>query len=474
MLFNEAIIKEIKNEKTTTDNGMKARVSSASELVDLFNEIGSSRGSDLSKSFYAALSADEDKAIRILLWSRDIIEGAGERRQFRELLKVLEGHDHRLAARLIPVIPKIGRWDDLFTYSNVENKAKVFDFYGDAIKNGDSLAAKWAPREKSAKRAIAYEFRKHLKMQPKEYRKLLSSKTKVVENDMCAGKWDEINFSYVPSIAAFRYQAAFASHQPKRYQEYTNALETGDLIDGKKVKVNSKTAYPHDIVMSILRGHDNVAYAQWDSQPNYCGDTKILPMIDVSGSMGRLHELSYFKPIHAAVSLGLYIADKTDSAFKNIFLTFSANPKFVYLSGDLRSKLTQISTADWGYNTNLESALVSILEISVNNKIKQKDMPEVLLILSDMQFDQAANPNHNAIKLIKQTYKDNGYTMPKVVFWNLSQDTGNVTVKFNKLNVAMISGFNPAIMKSVLSSDLEQFSPENVMLEAIMKDRYNY
>lgn len=474
MTFKTAVVDNLKNEKTTTDNGMKSRVSSASELVDLFNVIGSSRGSDLTNLFYAALATDEDKTIRTLLWARDILQGAGEREQFRNLLQKLEEHNYKLAGRLIPKIPDLGRWDDLFYFKNGANIAKAFDFYGEALKNGNALAAKWAPREKSAKRDIAYAFRKHLKMQPKEYRKLLVSNTQVVETKMCADDWSDINFSHVPSIAAFRYQAAFERHVPEKYEEYTNALESGDLVDGKAVKVNAKTLYPHDVIMSILRGHTNVAYAQWEALPNYCGDTKILPLVDVSLSMGVFNDTRRLQAIHSAVSLGLYIADKTTSAFKDMFLTFTRIPQFVSLTGDLQLKMSQMCTADWGQNTNLEAALISILDVAVNNKIKQEDMPEFLLILSDMQFDQACKPNATALKTIKHHFKSNGYEMPKVVFWNLSHDIKSVSVKFNKIGVAMISGFSPAIMESVLSNDLEQFSPENVMLNTIMSERYNY
>ena len=468
MLFAEAAVKTNNKEKTRTTNGMKARVTTASSLVDLFNCIGSSRGTSVARQFAAAFAEDEDKALRILLWSRDILQGAGERQQFRTLLQLLESYDHELAAKLIPKIPELGRWDDLFAYNNPANKEKAFEHYAKALALGDQLAAKWAPREKSSKRKIAYEFRKYLGLTPKEYRKFIVHTTDVVENKMCAKDWSSINFSHIPSIAAFRYQEAFKRHTPSTYSKYLNNLTSSNPTE--KVKVNAKALYPHDIVMSILRGQEAVAQAQWDALPNFCDDTNILPMIDVSGSMGFLGS-SGLCPIHIATSLGMYLAEKNSSDFKDLFLTFSNQPKLQLLKGNLKSRLQQLARAEWGMNTDLNKAFNLVLDVAVNNKVSQKDMPEIILILSDMEFDRN-EPDTTAFKMIKDKYKAAGYEVPNIVFWNLSKNTNHNAVRFSKTGAALISGFSPSIMKSVLSNNLEEFTPENVMLETIMSDRY--
>ena len=470
MLFAEAAVKTNNKEKTRTTNGMKARVTTASSTVDLFNCIGSSRGKDISRQFTTALTDDEDKAIRILLWSRDILQGAGERQQFRTLLQLLESYNPELAARLIPKIPELGRWDDLFVFNNSDNKEKAFEFYARALALGDKLAAKWAPREKSSKRKIAYDFRKYLGLSPKEYRKFIVHTTDVVENKMCAKEWSSINFSHLPSIAAFRYQEAFKRNTPNTYNTYLSNLNSSTPTE--KVKVNAKALFPHDIVMSVLRGQEAVAQAQWDALPNFCDDTNILPMIDVSGSMGHLSS-SGLCPIHIATSIGMYIADKNTSDFKNVFLTFSQNPQINVLKGSLKAKLIQLQRADWGMNTDLNKAFNAILDLAMSNKLAEKDMPEVLLILSDMEFDRNV-PDTTAFKMIKDKYKAAGYNVPKIVFWNLAPYTNHNAVRFDKSGAALISGFSPAIMKSVLSDNLESFTPENVMLEAIMSDRYKF
>jgi hypothetical protein len=45
-------------------------------------------------------------------------------------------------------------------------------------------------------------------------------------------------------------------------------------------------------------------------------------------------------------------------------------------------------------------------------------------------------------------------------------------LKFNKSGVALVSGYSPSILKSILKGDIENFTPFNVMLETIMSDRY--
>jgi hypothetical protein len=62
--------------------------------------------------------------------------------------------------------------------------------------------------------------------------------------------------------------------------------------------------------------------------------------------------------------------------------------------------------------------------------------------------------------------------MPRIVFWNLNA-ADNVPVKFDKSGTALVSGFSPAIVKSVLSADLEEFSPETIMLKTIMDHKYD-
>ena len=177
-----------------------------------------------------------------------------------------------------------------------------------------------------------------------------------------------------------------------------------------------------------------------------------------------------------SVSLGLYIADKQTGPFKDLFLTFNHNSRLELLRGNFLSKLNQLRHASWGGNTNLASAFDEILRIAVTNSLTQADMPKYLLILSDMEFDLATGSRYGNKSLCAQDmaaekYADAGYTLPKIVYWNLNARPGNVPVKFNEDGTALVSGFSPAIMKSILSA--RDFSPVGIMLETINTDRYS-
>jgi hypothetical protein len=478
MTFKNAAINYLNETPARTKNGMKARKTSTSAVLDFFGKAGSSRGTPLVKEFTAALTDNEDLAVRALLWTRDIRGGAGERKQFRDLLASLEATNPVLAGRLMPKVPLLGRWDDLFVYTDPINRRKALEMYADALRNGDSLASKWAPREKSSKSAIAQELRKALGLTPREYRKLLSATTNVVESQMCAKQWNEINFSHVPSLASARYQKAFGRNAGEAYATYLRELQKPQAERDPKIKINASAIYPYDVVKSVVKGNAAVADEQWKALPNYVGDARIMPMVDVSGSMGsiRYGNTKTVQPIDVSISLGLYLSEKNTSDFKDMFLTFSGRPKLQILKGTLSQRVTQLERAECGMNTNLHAAFDEMLKIAVKGNVPAEDMPEILLVLSDMQFDQCTRFDDSAQEMIKRKYAAAGYEIPKIVFWNLSPyGRDNTPIRFDDKGVCHVSGFSPAIMKAVLSvKELEDFTPFRVMERTLLQERYDY
>lgn len=474
MSFKSAVETSNNEKMRRTANGMRARATTASKVLDFFGKVGASRGKSLVKEFTAALVDNQELALRALLWSRDIREGAGERKIFRDLLVELEKSDPALAGRLMPKVIELGRWDDILVYQDPLNRRKVFEMIGEALRNEDGLCAKWMPR----KGKVAAEIRNALGMSPKQYRKTLVRLTKVVETQMCAKEWDKINFSHVPSVASARYQKAFGRNAPENYSEYIRELQKPQSQRDPKVKINASAIFPHDVVKSVANGNSAVADEQWKALPNFVGDARILPMVDVSGSMGYLGSPDYGnspQPINVAVALGLYLSEKNTSEFKDLFLTFSTSPKLVTLKGSLTQRMKQMCKSNWGMSTNLHAAFDEILNTAVRGNVSQMDMPEVLLILSDMQFNQCARYDDSAMKMIERKYRKAGYEIPKIVFWNLSPyGNDNTPVRYDQNGTALVSGFSPSIMKSVLANDLEEFTPYNVMLQTLNVDRYAY
>jgi hypothetical protein len=144
----------------------------------------------------------------------------------------------------------------------------------------------------------------------------------------------------------------------------------------------------------------------------------------------------------------------------------------MHLKGNIVQKIQQMVTSNWGMNTNIIAAFEKILSVAKSGKVPQEEMPDVLLIMSDMQFDQCAGYDDSAMQSIERKFTAAGYEVPKVVFWNLNA-SDNVPVKHDKRGAALVSGFSPSIMVSVLGGDADNFTPEAIMMKAIMKDRYD-
>lgn len=457
--------------QTVTENGMPALRSSGKDNVDLFYNVGAMRGQDVLKYFVPAYMENAEVALRVAAWSRDVRGGAGEREHFRNILRWLEAKHPAQASRLMKLVPEIGRWDDLLVFETVFMREQAFDMIQHGLESGDGLCAKWMPRKGKDAAAL----REYLKMSPKQYRKTLVGLTKVVETQMCAQDWENINFNHVPSLASIRYGKAFMRNATKAYTEWKASLARGDA----GVKVNAAAVYPYQVLAPYLgyarvSKDDAMVDAQWEALPNYLDENKgnsIFPMVDVSGSMSApCGPKAPESCMDVAVSLGLYTATKNKGPFQDLLLTFSANPEIFKLKGSLRQKVHQIRAADWGMNTNLEAAFKRLLEVAKKGKAKASDMPKTLLIFSDMQFDQCVDKaSDKALDMIKRQYEDAGYTMPNVVFWNL-RSTNNMPAKANAKGVSLVSGFSPAVMQAVLGA--ESFSPEAVMLKAVMVDRY--
>ena len=466
------------NNETVTDNGMAALKSSQNPLVDLFFSVGAARGKDLTSAFNAAYERDPDLTVRLMFWARDIRGGQGERQQFREFLKWLEATDRltvlintnpQAAVAFMTAIPVYGRWDDLLVFTKDDTCAIAFVVIYKALQMGNGLAAKWMPR----KGPIANKMISFFGLTPKKYRKLLVGLTNVVESDMCANRWTQINFSHVPSVAAGRYTKAFNRHAPAEYQAYRSALQSGS----PEVKINAGAVYPYDVIRT-LSSDEVIGNAQWEALPNYMpvDGAPVLSICDVSGSMSvSVGGGTKVTCRDVCVSLGLYTAMKNKGAFANMFMTFSSVPQLVTLTGKtLRENVNQLDQADWDMSTNLQLAFQTLLETAKRHSVPASEMPGTIIIYSDMQFNQCVrNGNNTAMDMVRAEYNAAGYELPRVIFWQLNASNNSIPVSYTESGVALVSGFSPSLMTSILG-DPNSITPENVMLKTINAPRYDW
>lgn len=466
------------NASAVTANGAVTNASSLNKNVDLFFLAGASRGKDITTTFAGALVEDSEVAVRVLEWVRDARGGAGERETFRKLFGYLLRTEPALASRVLVKAPELGRWDDVLIAFGSTIEREALRMIATALNAGDGLCAKWMPRQGEQ----ANKIRSYMKLAPKAYRKLVVGLSNTVEQKMCAQEWTDITYPHVPSVAAGRYQKAFLKHDPTGYGKYKEKLVTGEA------KINASVAYPYDVIRSLTHGDKTVAIAQWNALPNYLegSDENIMPVVDVSGSMTSVASGSV-TALDVAISLGLYVSERMGGVFKDTFMTFSGSPEMIKLKGDLSQRYDQMSRSSWGMNTDIGAVFKLILSSAVKHKVDQKEMPTKILILSDMEFDQCisiggtpagryssggAPVSVSAMEFIEKEYAAAGYKVPQIVFWNLNGRAGNSPVTYNKAGAALVSGFSPSIVKSVLGG--EEMTPISIMLKTVMVQRYDF
>ena len=97
-------------------------------------------------------------------------------------------------------------------------------------------------------------------------------------------------------------------------------------------------------------------------------------------------------------------------------------------------------------------------------------MPTKIIILSDMEFNEATRKDSSSQSMIEAMYEEAGYKKPDIVYWNLNATGGNFPVEFDENGTALVSGFSPSILKSLLGG--KNMTPESIMLDTVNSERY--
>lgn len=499
------MLNELKKELniTATENGALVRKTTYNSCLDLFALVGSVRNresKEIITLFEKAYNEDQLTAMKILFYLRDIRGGIGERNTFRVIVKYMAGAHTTSMRKNLEFIPEFGRWDDLYAFidTSLQNDALEIikkQLSKDLESENPSLLAKWMPSENtssSTTRRNATITRKYLKMSPKTYRKTLTKlrkKIDIVETKLCENNYKDIEYDKLPSGAGLKYKDAFFRHDEERYSQFIEDVSNG------KTKINSSTLFPYELVREaqsyifeyldynekIIPYNDKrtLLNEMWKALPDYVGnnDEDCLAVVDVSASMNGT-------PILMAISLGLYVAEKNKGAFKNHFITFSETPELVEIIGDdLVGKVDFMESSNWGYNTNLEAVFDLILNVAIKNKLPQSQLPSRLFIISDMAFDMAIQDNswvRHREKIDKETlfqtiakkYKDAGYEVPTLVFWNANSRNDLIpAIEDDGIKVQYVSGASPRTFELLLKN--ETLTALDLMFEAINVERYN-
>jgi hypothetical protein len=166
------------------------------------------------------------------------------------------------------------------------------------------------------------------------------------------------------------------------------------------------------------------------------------------------------------------MAERNTGAFKDAFITFSGNPRLELLKGNtLRERVINLTKADWAMNTDINAVFDLILKRGKTCQVPPEEMPATIYIISDMQFDACTKPETTNFESIKRAYAKSGYTMPRLVFWNVNARHVQTPVSANEQGVVLVSGCSPVIFDSVFKA--LQTTPYGLMLEVINQPRYD-
>ncbi len=487
-----------KANKTYTENGAVTYRTTASDCLDLFARIGAMRNAsdqDIIDYFSRAYIENPDLAMKILFYARDIRGGLGERRVFRVIMNWLADFNRESVVKNIEQIAEFGRFDDVVELLDTGCEGNALEYIRrqmlidlTALENGGnvSLLAKWLPSVNASNAETVRKAKKvarALNMTDAQYRKALSklrAQIKIIENNLREKDYS-FDYSKQPSKAMFKYRQAFIRNDNKRYMEFLNKVEKGEA------KLNAKTLMPYDIIAPIVkeeyldlfvrgRGaaidiNDNLRMAMnasWNALEDFTDNRNALAVIDSSGSM-------YWGgtplPEAVAISLGIYFAERNKGAFRNHFITFSETPQLVEIKGrDIVDKTLYCESFNEIGNTDLQKVFELLLDVAVENHLSQKELPEALYIVSDMEFDYCvAGADITNFEYAKQQFARYGYKLPQIVFWNVQSRNVQVPVTMNEQGVVLVSGCTPRLFSMVASGN---YNPYDFMIEVIGSERY--
>ena len=492
---------------SVTENGATGYRTTGNALLDLNFSLSSMRNwpeDRIWKGFLKAYNENPALSVVWLFFARDIRGGCGERRMFRVILPELSFENPDLVIRLLPLISEYGRWDDLLELCCGHVPCRVRDAAFDVFKqqlDADirnakdgkpiSLLAKWVYSGVTSSvktRRKAEILRSRLGYTPRKYRKTFADLRRyldITEQKMSSNEWGEINYSAVPSKAGVNYRGAFMRHDGGRYNEYLSDVRSG------KESMNASAVFPYEIVHAYMNNgyyqtevgdYDETLELKWANLPDVGAGSNTLVVVDGSGSMGSRVGQTGITCHDVARSIGIYFAEHMAGPFRNRFITFSAKPKLVGFDGakTLKSKLEILVDEDDCSNTNIEKTFDLILETAVMHHLRQEDLPENILIVSDMEFDSVSHyydweegrsyeVDQTLFDAIADRWNVAGYKLPRLVFWNVCSRTGTIPVIQNDFGVALVSGFSPNIFDMVMSGELD---PWKCLADKLMSDRY--
>jgi hypothetical protein len=472
---------------------------------------------------------------------RNIRGGKGERDVFQTLFETLYKHDAELAESVMDLIPHYGCWDDLYRMAEdapATFRKKVLDITEKQLRTDKasegslSLCAKWAPRETRHK-YLATELAHrlfpdtvHHSSIMKNYRKYLSAlnaRLNTVETHMCGNRWADIKPETVPGRAGKIYNRAFLNLASTYKAPDARGMRKPDDADRMACRAHfeqhyaraaaghakvhgADTLFPHEVVKAARKSgteeEKNHLRGVWRSMVDKVkaggGLRRSIFMSDFSGSMQ--HSSAGDTPYWVSMALGLIGSEISTGEFKDRLMTFDSNPVWhTFAPGsDLFERIATImhSNIGQGLSTNFQKAMDLVLQTLKQNRVRPGDEPENLIVLTDMNWNQACAsdvpgyrhhvktaPWQTHVEMIRESYKragedmwgeGQGFVMPRIVIWNLAASPQtDYHATSDVPGVVMLSGWSATQFEILMKEGPRQITPYELLRIELDDKKYD-
>jgi hypothetical protein len=480
--------------------------------------------------------------------TRDVRGGKGERAVAFEIVKTLleDPRYASVAENLLELVPEYGSWRDLFGLANTHASLRIQDLVVEQLakdltalqqKKPVSLMAKYAPREDKYPEQFKALANRLYPTEPKYSRRCkmlrqclasLNKAAKTVEIKMCGHAFAEIDPAQVPGRALQKYTKAFLnepstykapevprpSYEPDRIACAEHFREHFAKAAKGEAKLNgSKTVFPHELIKKVVTAgrsmrdeEKNAIVGVWNQMVADArqggGLGRSLAMCDFSGSM-QCSGSNKDTPYWVSMAMGLLISEVTTKEFADTFLTFDSTPTLHTLpKGDIFQRVASITHAlGQGTSTDFQKAMDLVLQRCKEQRVKPGEEPENLIVLTDMNWDQACSSSQRSIytghnyrhvvkteewqthvEMIREAFKragedmwgpGQGLTMPRIVIWNIASTSMDFHAKADTEGVVMLSGWSPSLFKVLQKEGVVILTPYQALRAQLDDPRYD-
>lgn len=426
------------------------------DFIDNVSSIREEEESSIIARFIKCINYNHKDALKLLIFIRDKYNGLGEKRIFKILLRYLANTNPDFIIENLSLIPKYGRYDDLYALFNTSLQKDVIELFSEQISldvkaEKPSNLGKWLKSENASSeetKKLALETRLGLGYSSKEYRKLLSflrERIGVFEKNLSLKRYNNLNYQDLSSRKIIKYKSLFLKEDPIYFKEYLDSgnFEVKDLLPIIIELSNRERISKKEIDLNI-----KLVNKYLESIKNYSKKETLV----VNG----INEGNKFKKhFNIFIMMTLLYKNLNSSRFKNYFIYFREYPKFKkIIGGDFLEDIEIIKSCNNSKEGKIYEALDLLLFTILRKNINVDDIPDTILYINN-SYEKL---NHNSLEqkakkineYLEKTW-NNVSKKPSIRIMNLNNEKFKLV---KEGNVTFINGFKSKYLKNIIE-DIE-------------------